>query len=93
MNDKEIESLEKKLEELGEEGVQKNLAQGVYRPEKKRVVERWLTKKETEKTVIDEEKKFDLASKANQIAHSNNIVAGLALIVSIISLVVVIFFK
>lgn len=86
MTDEEIKELHTKLEKDGYTKVKRDLASNVYGngKGKKAQVEAWLHHKDREQQKTDKEMEFDIAEKGN-------LIAWIALAVSIVALVVSIF--
>ncbi|MDX2263806.1 MAG: hypothetical protein NW215_02380 [Hyphomicrobiales bacterium] len=96
------EDLIKKLEDLGEIEVRRNLARGIYAARKKPLVENWLRNKEQERTQLATSVSTQHQDEQTQIARSAkdaswagveeakkaNLIAWLALYVSIFALII-----
>lgn len=83
-----------KLEKLGENSVRKQLAEGVFGPNKIPLVEAWLAKKDSENAQastqhqeVRETKALELSADANSIARRANRIAWIAIILSVLAFV------
>ena len=100
LDNSQMQELEKKLEETGEEQVRKNLAQGIYGDlgnlqSKAPLVRTWLDKKDSQRQESKVKEELNISKEANRIAKESNEIARsaknaswLAIAISIVSMII-----
>lgn len=91
-SDEELNVFIQKLEKKGYNKVQKDFINSKYNGKHKKTVENWLKKKEDEKEENYKILVLEVAEEANRIAISSRNASWMGIIISIIAIIVSIYF-